>query len=107
MSGWPDTSGMPKSRANAAGFRRVLKLLNLLGHSLRVVILQRLARNPGTAGELARELPVTRIAVVQHLKRLEEAELVHATLDGKRRVYRVNRRGFGVLAEWIARVTRD
>ena len=98
---------MPKSRANAAGFRRVLKLLNLLGHSLRVVIVQRLARNPGTAGELARELPVTRTAVVQHLKRLEEAELVHATLDGKRRVYRVNRRGFAVLAEWIARVTRD
>jgi DNA-binding transcriptional ArsR family regulator len=98
---------MPKSRANAAEFRRVLKLLNLLGHSLRVVIVQRLARHPGTAGELAQELPLTRTAVVQHLKRLEEAELVHATVDGKRRVYRVNRHGFGVLAEWIARVTRD
>jgi DNA-binding transcriptional ArsR family regulator len=97
---------MPKSHAHAAELRRVLKLFGLLGHSLRVVIVQRLARSPGTAGELARELPVTRTAVVQHLKRLEEADLIHATLDGKRRVYRVNRRGFGALTGWIERVTR-
>jgi predicted transcriptional regulator len=97
---------MPKSHAHAADFRRVSKRLNLLGHSLRAVIVQRLARNPSTAGELARELPVTRTAVVQHLKRLEEAELVRATLDGKRRVYRVNRRGFDVLTQWFARVAR-
>ena len=107
VSGWANTSDMPKSRAHAAEFRRVLKLTNLLGHSLRAVIVQRLARTPSTAGELAQELPVTRTAVVQHLKRLEEAELVHATHHGKRRVYRVDRRGFGVLVEWIARVTRD
>jgi predicted transcriptional regulator len=96
---------MPKSRAHAAEFRRVLKLLNLLGHSLRVVIVQRLARNPSTAGELAQELPVTRTAVVQHLRRLEEAELVYSTDDGKRRVYRLNSRGFGPLTDWIAGVT--
>jgi predicted transcriptional regulator len=97
---------MPKSRAHAAQFRHVLKILNLLGHSLRAVIVQRLARKPCTAGELARELPVTRTAVVQHLKQLEAADLIHATLEGKRRVYRVNRSGFDGLAEWIARVTR-
>jgi predicted transcriptional regulator len=97
---------MAKSHAHAAEFRRVLKLLDLLGHSLRAVILQRLSRQPSTAGELANELPVTRTAVVQHLKRLEEADLVHAVLDGKRRVYRVNGSGFGVLAEWIARIAR-
>ena len=69
--------------------------------------MQRLAQNPSTAGELAQELPVTRTAVVQHLKRLEEADLVHATFDGKRRVYRVNARGFGSLAGWIGRVIRS
>ena len=37
---------------------------------MRVVIFQRLARTPATAGELASELPITRAAVVQHLKRL-------------------------------------
>jgi predicted transcriptional regulator len=92
--------------SHSAEFRRVLKLLNLLGHSLRVVIVQRLAQKPSTAGELAHELPVTRTAVVQHLKRLEEADLVHAADDGKRRVYRVNGRGFGALAAWIGRVMR-
>jgi DNA-binding transcriptional ArsR family regulator len=96
---------MPKSRARAADFRQVLKLTSLLGHPLRVVIVQRLARNPGTAGELARELPVTRTAVVQHLKRLEDAELVTAAFDGKRRVYRVNIRGLDALKNWIAAVT--
>ena len=97
---------MPKSHAHATELREVLKLLNLLGHSLRVVIVQRLARNPSTAGELAQELPVTRTAVVQHLKQLEQAALVYATVDGKRRVYHVNRRGFTALTQWIERVTR-
>jgi predicted transcriptional regulator len=97
---------MPKSHAHAAEFRQVLKLLNLLGHSLRVVIVQRLARCPGTAGELARELPVTRTAVVQHLKMLEAADIVHATVDGKRRVYAVNRHGFSAIGRWIERMTR-
>ena len=85
----------------------MLRLLNLLGHSLRVVIVQRLARKPGTAGELAQELPVTRTAVVQHLKQLEDAALVHATFEGRRRVYRVNGRGFSALTRWIARVTQE
>ena len=96
---------MPKSHAHAAGFRRVLKLLSLLGHAPRVVIVQRLARNPGTAGELAKELPMSRTAVVQHLKLLEDADVVHATSDGRRRVYRVRARGLDALTAWIARVT--
>jgi DNA-binding transcriptional ArsR family regulator len=94
---------MPKSRENAADFRRVLKLTSLLGHPLRVVIVQRLARSPGAAGELAQKLPVTRTAVVQHLKLLEEAGIVKALIDGKRRVYHVNPRGLDALVEWINR----
>jgi len=73
-----------------------------LGQPIRVVIFQRLARRPGSAGELAKELPVSRVAVVQHLKRLEEAGLVVGTPDGRRRLYRVDPTGLDPLARWIA-----
>jgi DNA-binding transcriptional ArsR family regulator len=92
---------MAKSHAHGAHFRRVLHQFGLFGHPMRVVIFQRLARTPATAGELASELPVTRAAVVQHLKRLEAARLVEARTDGRRRVYRIRRGGLAPLDRWI------
>ncbi len=91
---------MAKSHAHAASFRQVLALFALLGHPLRVVMLQRLARAPMTAGELARTLPVTRPAIVQHLKQLEAARLV-AAADGRRRVYRLRPEGLAPLQKWL------
>jgi DNA-binding transcriptional ArsR family regulator len=93
---------MPKSHSHAAQFRRVLKCFALFGHPLRVVIFQRLAKQPRTAGELARELPVSRVAVVQHLKRLERAGLLRCLPDGRRRLYRIEPSGLEPLARWIA-----
>jgi DNA-binding transcriptional ArsR family regulator len=95
---------MAKSHAGAARLRHVLNLFALLGHSIRVVILQRLAREPGTAGELARRLPVSRTAVVQHLKLLEAAGLVQAGYEGRRRVYRVRPAGLKAITEWIVSI---
>jgi DNA-binding transcriptional ArsR family regulator len=42
---------------------------------------------PVTLGELAAELPVTRQAVAKHLAQLEEAGLVAASAEGRRRRY--------------------
>jgi hypothetical protein len=67
----PDTLRMAKSHANAAQLRQVLRLFAQFGHPLRVIIYQRVARAPQTAGELAAGLPVSRTAIVQHLKLLE------------------------------------
>jgi DNA-binding transcriptional ArsR family regulator len=92
---------MARSHANGAHFRRVLHQFGLFGHPIRVVIFQRLARTPATAGELASEIPITRAAVVQHLKRLESAGLVEALTDGRRRVYRIRAGGLAPLARWI------
>jgi DNA-binding transcriptional ArsR family regulator len=64
---------MAKSHANAGTLREVLRVFALFGHPLRVVIFQRLAATPMTAGELARGLPISRTAIVQHLKLLESA----------------------------------
>jgi len=93
---------MAKSHAHAREFREVLKLFALFGHPIRLVIFQRLARQPTTAGMLARELPVSRVAVVQHMKLLERAGLLLGSRDGKRRVYQVRRRGLQPLARWLA-----
>lgn len=44
---------------------------------------------PTTLGSLADELPVTRQAVAKHLALLEDAGLVTASADGRRRTYRL------------------
>jgi DNA-binding transcriptional ArsR family regulator len=97
---------MPRSHAHAALLRQVLQLFALFGLPIRVVIFQRLARAPATAGELARHLPVSRTAIVQHLKLLQAAGLVHAAAEGRRRVYRVRPEGLAPLARWLTQYSR-
>jgi DNA-binding transcriptional ArsR family regulator len=80
----------------------VLKLFALFGHPIRVVIFQRLARQPTTASVLARQLPVSRVAVVQHMKLLERAGLLVGLRDGKGRVYHVRPQGLKALVRWLA-----
>lgn len=92
---------MAKSHANAAQLRQVLRLFALFGHPIRVIIFQRIARTPGTAGELATTLPVSRTAIVQHLKLLEAAKLVVALSEGRRRIYCVRPDGLAPLARWL------
>ena len=94
---------MAKSHASAADFRAALRVFALFGHPLRVVIFQRLGRSPMTAGDLAETLPVSRTAVVQHLKRLEAAQLVESSSEGRRRIYQIDPRGLAPLARWLKR----
>jgi DNA-binding transcriptional ArsR family regulator len=94
---------MAKSHANAAQLRQVLRLFALFGQPMRVVVFQRIARTPQTAGDLAAQLPVSRTAIVQHLKLLESAKLVVAESAGRRRVYRIRRAGLAPLAKWLER----
>lgn len=68
-----------------------------LGDRTRRAIFSRLARRPCAVGELARELPVSRPAVSQHLKVLKEAGLVRDERDGNRRIYRVDPAGLEAL----------
>jgi DNA-binding transcriptional ArsR family regulator len=73
----------------------------LFGHPVRVIIFQRLARTPMTAGELALGLPISRTAVVQHLKLLETARLVNASPDGRKRIYSIRPEGLVPLDRWL------
>ncbi len=80
-----------------------IPLFKAFGVPLRLVIFQRLARRPATAGELARELPVGRAAVVQHLAVLKSLGLVDAAADGRRRVYRTCPAALAPLRAWLER----
>lgn len=53
-------------------------------------IFERIARAPSAVGDLARQLPVSRPAVSQHLKVLKNAGLVVDRRDGARRIYAVD-----------------
>jgi DNA-binding transcriptional ArsR family regulator len=68
-----------------------------LGDPTRRAIFERLAEHPRAVGELARELPVSRPAVSQHLRVLKEAGLVVDRPAGNRRIYQVNPDGVGAL----------
>lgn len=49
-----------------------------------------LSADGATATTISNDLPVTRQAVARHLGVLEEAGLVHATREGRERVYTVD-----------------
>jgi DNA-binding transcriptional ArsR family regulator len=68
-----------------------------LGDPTRRAIVERLAERPRAVGELARELPVSRPAVSQHLRVLKEARLVTERPEGTRRIYRLDPNGVGAL----------
>lgn len=68
-----------------------------LGDRTRRAIFTQLARRPCAVGELARELPVSRPAVSQHLKVLKDAGLVTDRRDGNRRIYQVDPDGLQAL----------
>lgn len=63
----------------------------------RRTIVERLASAPCAVSELARDLPVSRPAVSQHLKVLKAAGLVRDHAEGTRRVYRLDPAGIAAL----------
>jgi DNA-binding transcriptional ArsR family regulator len=60
-------------------------------------ILARIAERPRAVGELARELPVSRPAVSQHLNVLKDAGLVIDCSEGARRIYHADPAGLAAL----------
>ena len=72
-----------------------------LGDATRRAIFELLADGPHPVGEIARDLPVTRPAVSQHLKVLKEAGLVIDRQNGTRRLYQMNPEAVGALRAYF------
>ena len=77
--------------------------MNALGDPTRRAIFERLADGPLAVGEIARDLPVSRPAVSQHLRVLKEAGLVVDERAGARRLYRIDPEGVGALRAYLDR----
>ena len=78
--------------------------LGLLGDPTRRAIFELLARRPCSVGELARQLPVSRPAVSQHLRVLKDGGLVVRRAEGTRRVYQLTPDGVSALRAYLDRV---
>lgn len=67
----------------------------------RRAVLEKLRDGPRPVGEIARNLPVTRPAVSQHLKILKDAGLVADRSEGTRRIYSIDPQGLGAMRAWL------
>jgi DNA-binding transcriptional ArsR family regulator len=72
-------------------------VLDALGDWTRRQIFDALRHGPQSVGELASRMPVSRPAVSQHLRVLEDAGLVIARKHGTRRLYRLDPDGLDEL----------
>ena len=72
-----------------------------LGDPTRRAIFERLGQGPLAVGELARELPVSRPAVSQHLRVLKDAGLVSDRRDGAKRLYAVDLEGLEAMRGYL------
>jgi DNA-binding transcriptional ArsR family regulator len=75
--------------------------LDAIGDRTRRAILARLLDGPSAVGELAREFPISRPAISQHLRVLKRARLVTDRAAGTRRVYALNPEAFESLREYF------
>jgi DNA-binding transcriptional ArsR family regulator len=77
--------------------------MDALGDPTRRAILERLLRGPMPVGELARDFPVSRPAISQHLRILKRAHLVIDRPVGNRRLYAVDPAGVDTLRVYFDR----
>jgi DNA-binding transcriptional ArsR family regulator len=75
--------------------------LAALGDPTRRAIFERVAERPRAVVDLARELPVSRPAVSQHLKVLKDAGLVVDQPQGNRRIYSADPDGLAELRAYL------
>jgi len=75
--------------------------LDALGDRTRRQVFELLQQGPRSVGDLAADLPVSRPAVSQHLRVLEEAGLVTHRRQGTRNLYELDSAGVRALRDWV------
>src|SRR6266581_2352677 len=76
-------------------------LLDALAEPTRRAILERLAAQPSAVSDIAREMPISRSAVSQHLQILKSVGLVTDRADGTRRVCTVDPDALAVIRAYF------
>ena len=78
------------------------RLFMALADPTRRVMVERLSRGPVTVSDLARPLPMSLPAVMQHLQVLEASGLVRSEKTGRVRVCRIDPTAMASAEEWFA-----
>jgi DNA-binding transcriptional ArsR family regulator len=78
-----------------------------LADPVRRGMLARLSLGPATVSELARPLPMSLPAVLQHLKALERSGLVRSRKSGRVRTVTMEPRALAKAEEWLAERRRE
>ena len=78
-----------------------MEVLVALADPTRRAIFESLRDRPRTVGELAAKQPVSRPAVSQHLRVLENARLVRVDPQGSRRLYAIRHEGLEELKQYL------
>jgi DNA-binding transcriptional ArsR family regulator len=79
----------------------VSNLFEVLAEPNRQAILRLVWTEEKSAGEIARTFDVTFGAVSQHLAVLRDARLIDQRKEGRRRLYRANRKTLGPIATYL------
>ncbi len=77
------------------------RLFYALGDPARRAMLERLARGPAPVSELARPLPMSLPAAMQHLGVLEAARLIRSEKVGRVRTCAIEPQALGEAERWI------
>ena len=77
------------------------RALDALGDPTRRAVFKRLRKGTRSVQEIADSMEVSRPAVSQHLKVLRTARLVSVRVEGTRRLYGIDPRGFEALRDWL------
>jgi DNA-binding transcriptional ArsR family regulator len=77
------------------------QVLDALGDGTRRQIVDVLRGGPETVGRIAEQVGVSRPAVSQHLRVLQDCHVVDYTRVGTRHVYRVDPAGVRDLRDWL------
>ena len=75
--------------------------LTALADPTRRAVFERLRGGPRSVSDIARDLPVSRPAVSQHLKALKDAGLVRDEARGAARIYRIHAPALAELRAWV------
>ncbi len=78
-----------------------------LSEPTRRRILQLVKDDERTVSEIAEHFEVSRPAISQHLRVLQDAELVVVRSEGTRRFYRARPEGLAELAQWMSEFWGD
>jgi len=77
--------------------------LTALSDPTRLRIVELLAEDERTAGEIASHFPTSRPGISRHLRVLREQGLVQARGEGRRRIYSLDPEPLAQLDAWLAR----